>query len=88
MDIQDTGASLRFISDGGFFFLMKNDIKAIRFVRDNMIKIDTSCCFNSIFIYQHQVSSPFAFDALELATILNGWVTSFLQGYPDPPPSE
>lgn len=89
-NIEDTGASLRFTSDDGFFFLMKNDIKAIRFVRDGMIKIDTGCCFNSIFIYQHQVSSPASGNALDLATILNQWVTVFLQGYPDPPtpPSE
>ena len=85
-NIEDTGASLRFTSDDGFFFLMKNDIKAIRFVRDDMIKIDTGSCFNSIFIYKSQVSAPSAVDALGLATILNEWVTSFLQGYPDPPP--
>ena len=86
-NIQNTGASLRFTSDDGFFFLMKNDIKAIKYVREDMIKIDTGCCFNSIFIYQRQVSSPYAPDALSLATILNGWVTTFLQGYPDPPPA-
>lgn len=83
-NIQNTGASLRFTSDDGFFFLMKNDIRSIRFVRDDMIKIDTGCCFNSIFIYQHQVSSPCTADALQLASILNYWVTTFLQGYPEP----
>ncbi len=85
-NIQNTGASLRFTSDDGFFFLMKNDIRAIRHVREGMIKIDTGCCFNSIFIYQHNVLSPYSDDALHLATILNQWVTEFLQGYPDPPP--
>lgn len=83
-NIQNTGASLRFTSDDGFFFLMKNDIKAIKYVREDMIKIDTGCCFNSIFIYQRQVSSPASTNAIGLANILNQWVTSFLQGYPDP----
>lgn len=83
--IQNTGASLRFTSDDGFFFLMKNHIKAIQYVRDDMIKIDTSSCFNSIFIYKSQVSSPVAVTALELSTILNDWVTEFLKGYPNTP---
>ncbi len=86
-NIQNLGASLYFTStsNDGFFLLMKSDIKAIRFVRDDMIKIDTGCCFNSIFIYQHQVLSPFAMNALELTAILNQWLTTFLQGYPNPP---
>lgn len=72
--IEDTGASLRFTSEDGFFFLMKKDINAIRFVRDGLIMVDTGCCFNNIFIYVHQVSSPLADDAEELANTLNSWM--------------
>lgn len=81
--IQDTGASIRFTSSDGFFFLMKTDIKAIRFVRDDMIKIDTGCCFNSIFIYQSSVTVPVASSGLQLAGILNDWITVFLNGFQD-----
>lgn len=86
--INDTGASLRFTSGDGFFFLMKHHIKAIRYVRDNMIKVDTGCCFGSLFIHANQVTVPVNTGADNLAQILNGWITNFLQGYPDPGPVE
>ncbi|OJW31529.1 MAG: hypothetical protein BGO54_13790 [Sphingobacteriales bacterium 46-32] len=86
--INDTGASLRFTSGDGFFFVMKHHIKAIRYVRDDMIKVDTGCCFDSLFIHASQVTIPDNTGANNLADILNGWTTQFLQGYPEPGPSD
>lgn len=85
--IADTGASLRFTSNDGFFYLMKHDIKNISPVRDDLLKIDTGCCFNSIFIYASQVTQPFHMDGPHLVHILNTWITTFLQGFPPPPGS-
>jgi hypothetical protein len=81
--IEDTGASIRFTGSDGFFFLMKTDIKSIRSIRDDMIKIDTGCCFTSIFIYPSSVTAPAASSALHLADILNNWITVFLNGFQD-----
>ena len=84
--IINTGASLRFISEGGFFFLMKHHIKSIQHIRENMIRINTGCCFHSIYINADQVSEPANGSGEELAATLNQWTTSFLQGYPNPAP--
>lgn len=90
-EIIDTGASIRFIGDEGFFYLMKHQIKSIQQVRDNMIRIDTGCCFHSVFIQAHHVTHPETYGAEHLAQLLNAWTSEFLQGYPSPPdpgPSE
>ncbi|MFN4313304.1 MAG: hypothetical protein ACK4E0_03350 [Chitinophagaceae bacterium] len=81
--IFDTGSSIRFISDDGFFFLMKHHIRSIRYVAENMLRIDTGCCMHNIYLQADHVSEPTTFGAEHLAGILNQWVTTFLQGYPD-----
>lgn len=81
-EIINTGASLRFISEEGFFFLMKHHIKSIQHIRENVIRINTGCCIHSIYINADQVSQPATGSAEQLAETLNQWTTSFLQGYP------
>lgn len=83
--IIDTGASLRFVHEAGYFYIMKHHIKGIRQLRDDIIRIDTGCCLHSVFIHSDQVSEPVHADTQSLASILNTWITSFLQGYPDLP---
>jgi hypothetical protein len=88
--IYDTGSSIRFVSDDGFFFLMKHHIKSIRYVQDNILRIDTGCCMQSIYLQADHVSDPGDGGAENLANILNQWMTNFLQGYPSvvEPPME
>lgn len=86
--IFDTGASMRFVSEEGFFFLMKNHVKSIQYVRDNMIRIDTGCCMHSIFLQAHHVSLPMNDGAEDLIQILNGWITTFLNPPVVHPPME
>lgn len=80
--ITNTGASLRFISGDGFFFLMKHHIKSIHHIRDSVIRINIGCCMHSIYIDADQVAEPATGSAEQLADTLNQWTTSFLQGYP------
>lgn len=87
-ELFNTGASIRFVSDDGFFFLMKHHIKSIRYVRDNMIRIDTGCCMHSLYLQAHQVVYPGHDGAENLAMILNGWITGFLQHPPAPDPGQ
>jgi hypothetical protein len=84
-EITDTGASIRFISEEGFFYLMKHHIKSIQHVRENMVRIDTGCCLHSIFIQAKYVSIPVNFGGEHLAAVLNNWTTSFLKGFATPP---
>jgi hypothetical protein len=84
--IINTGSSLRFTSDDGFFFLLKHDIKAIKYVSDDLIKIETGFCCNGIFIYQSSVSIPFANNATELTAILSGWLKEFSKDSHSPIP--
>ncbi|TXJ28229.1 MAG: hypothetical protein E6Q24_05465 [Chitinophagaceae bacterium] len=90
--IYDTGSSLRFVNDDGFFYLMKHHISSIRYVPDNMLRIDTGsgCCMHSIYLQADHVIQPANWGAENLANTLNQWMTNFLQGYPndDPPPLE
>ncbi|NCT73992.1 MAG: hypothetical protein GXC78_05635 [Chitinophagaceae bacterium] len=85
--IIDTGASIRFISDDGFFYLMKHQIKSIQTIRENIVRIDTGggCCMHSIFIQVESVISPPISGTEQLMQLLNEWTSDFLQGYPDPP---
>ncbi|MBN8877065.1 MAG: hypothetical protein J0I32_05920 [Sphingobacteriales bacterium] len=80
--IFDTGSSLRFVNDDGFFYLMKHHIRSIRYVPDNLLRIDTGCCMHSIYIQADHVTQPANWGAEDLASILNNWMTLFLQGYP------
>lgn len=84
--IFNTEASLRFTSDDGFFFLLKPEIKAIKYVSEDLIKIETGSCCNCIFIYQISVSVPFADNAMELAAILNEWLRGFSMQSQSPMP--
>lgn len=79
--ISDTGASLRFISEAGFFFLMKHHIKSIQYIRENTIRINTGCCMHSIYLDADHVTLPVNDGAEHLVQLLNHWITIFLQGY-------
>ncbi len=84
--ISRTGASLRFATDGGSMFLMISEIKSIRGMGDNLIKIETGCCFSSIFINTYDVAYPPSHETQSVVATLNQWITNFLTANPNPEP--
>ncbi len=77
--ITDTGASIRFVNDDGFFYLMKHDIKSISAIRDELLKIETGGCLHNLFINVGHVTEPAHTGPDNLANIMNLWITEFMR---------
>ena len=78
----DNGDCIKFICDGQFFFLSKSSVTEIAVVREDVIKIGRDNCLSSIFFRHQDVASPFSYNAMMLAILLNSWVSNLPLGLP------
>ncbi len=78
----DNGDCIKVIRDGQFFFLSKSSVTEIIVVREDVIKIGRSNCLSSFFFRHQDVASPFSYNAMMLAILLNSWVSNLPLGPP------
>ncbi len=77
--IYNDGEHLRFTADGSVFFLHKKKIKKVNLVREDIIKISTENCEQTIYFRRQDVTNPVTVDAQHLVDIIDVWIGGYTE---------
>lgn len=77
--IYNDGENLRFAGDGTAYYLVKQKIKQVALVREDIIRISTENCEKTIYFRRQDVTIPSSLDPQHLVDIIDAWIGGYVE---------
>lgn len=77
--IYNDGENLRFTGDGSVYYLVKQKIRQMALVREDIIRISTENCEKTIYFRRQDVTTPSSLDPQHLVDIIDTWIGGYVE---------